>query len=81
MDIYLLRAFFMWCSIINVGLLLISFIIFLAAGGWVYRVHSRWFKISQEQFYVMWYSMLGFYKLSTLLFCIVPWVSLLIVSC
>lgn len=80
MTISQLQNFFMWCSIINVAMLLISFLMMLCASDGIYKIHSKWFKISKEQFHAIWYQFLAFYKIGTILFCIVPYVALLIVG-
>ena len=79
-NIDIVREFFMWCSIINMGLLLISWLFFWTGSGWIYQMHSKWFKISQEQFYALWYSILAFWKISIFLFYIVPYIAMLIVG-
>ena len=71
---------FMWCSIINIGLLLISWLGFWVGSGWIYRMHSKWFKISQEQFYSNCFLILAFWKISIFLFFIVPYIAMLIVG-
>ena len=80
MDIDTLRAFFMWCTIINGALLMLSFLICACAGDWVHRMHSRWFSISREAFNVAIYSFLGLYKMFILVFNLVPFVALAIVG-
>ena len=80
MTIELMRSFFMWCSIINIVLLALSFVFFWLGRGWIYRMHSRWFKIPQEQFDTICYAILGFWKLSVFLFSVVPYVALCIVG-
>lgn len=81
MDIESLRLFFMWCSIINAGLLLVSFAITtIAGGGWVYRMHSRWFPMSRESFNVVIYGLIGFMKTLVLVANVVPWIVLEIIS-
>jgi hypothetical protein len=52
MDIITVRAFFMWCSIINGALLILSFLICAFAGDLVYRTHSKLFPMSREVFNV-----------------------------
>jgi len=79
MDIDTVRAFFMWCTIINGALLIFSFLICACAGDWIYRMHSRWFPISKEAFYVAIYSFLGLYKIFVIVFNLVPYVILAIV--
>jgi len=80
MDIYSIRAIFMWCTILNVALLLLSSLVCLCAGDWVYRIHSKWFSISRETFNVAFYSFLGLYKIFVFVFNLIPYVALLIVA-
>jgi len=80
MDVQTLTRFFMWCSIINGGLFALSAAICMAAPGFVYRVHSKWFHISRETFNVAIYSFLGLFKVFFLVLNLVPFVALLIVG-
>ena len=80
MDIAALRAFFMWCTILNGGLLILTFLIFVIAGKWVYRMHTRWFKMPQETFNVVIYSFLGIFKIFIFVFNLVPYVALVILG-
>ena len=80
MNISMLQAFFMWCSIINFGLLLLIFAIITLAKEWTYKMHSRWFNISKENFDLVLYCFLGFYKLLVWVFCIIPWIALSIIG-
>ncbi len=78
MDIQTLTTFFMWCTILNAGLLIFSFLICAFAGDWVYRMHNKWFSIPRETFNVVIYSFLGLFKIFILIFNLVPYVALLI---
>lgn len=80
MDIHTLRAFFMWCTIINYAVLILWFLILACAGGWVYKMHSKWFPISREAFNVAIYSFVGLYKIFILVFNLIPFVALAIVA-
>ncbi|MDD5458956.1 MAG: hypothetical protein PHF37_06160 [Phycisphaerae bacterium] len=80
MAIDVVREMLLWCSIINIGLLLWSFVFFLLGRSWIYRVHSKWYKVSEEKFDAIWYSVLAFYKIGILLFNVVPYIALLIVG-
>lgn len=75
-----LRQFFMWSTIINVGILLLSFLSITFARDWVYRMHSRWFPITRETFNEAIYSGYGVYKIAIIVFNLVPWIALLIIS-
>ena len=80
MDIDSITAFFMWCTILNVALLLLSSLLCLCAGDWVYRIHSKWFSISRETFNVVIYSFIALYKLLVIVFILIPYMALVIVG-
>jgi len=80
MDIALIRKFLMWCTIINGGLLILSFLICAYAGNWVHQVHSRWFPISREAFNVAIYAGIGFMKMVIIVFNLVPYLALVIIG-
>ena len=80
MDIIIVKTFFMWCTIINGLLLVISFLVCVLAGDWVYGMHSKWFPISREAFNIAFYSFLGLYKILVLVFNLVPYIACVIVG-
>ncbi len=53
MDIQMLTRFFMWCTILNTGLLMFSFLYLAFAGNFVYRMHSKLFPMPRETFNVV----------------------------
>jgi len=65
---------------INIGLLLWWLLFFIFAHDFIYRMHSRWFKISGETFDAIHYGGMAFYKICIFIFCIVPYITLLIIS-
>jgi len=73
MSIEMLTEFFMWCTILNMGLLMFSFLILAFASDFVYRIHSKWFPMPRETFNVVLYSFIGIYKIIVFVFNIVPW--------
>lgn len=80
MDTDFLRAFFMWCAVLNYALLLWWFIVFRFAREWLYRFHGRWFRLSIEQFDAIHYAGMAAYKIGIFLFALAPWLALLIMS-
>ena len=80
MDIEMLTRFFMWCTILNMGLLMFSFLILAFAGDFVYRTHSKWFPMPRETFNVVLYSFIGMYKIIVIVFNAVPWAVLKIIG-
>lgn len=80
MDIQTIRAFFMWCTIVNAALLIWSFLVCAYAGDRIYRMHGKWFPMPRETFNVAIYSFIGLYKVLVIVFNAVPYIALLIVG-
>lgn len=66
----------LWCLGINYGVLLVWFGVFVSAHDWMYRLHTRWFKLSLETFDALHYAGLSIYKIGVLLFNLVPLIAL-----
>ena len=79
MSIQKLAAFFMWCTIINGSLLVLSIIIGISGLDLVYSVQGKLFQIPREALNVAYYSFLGLYKIVWLVFNAVPYIALLII--
>ena len=80
MSIQTITQFFMWCTIINVIIFLVSVFVIMVASDLAFRVHSKMFKISREAFNVALYSFLGLYKIGLIMLNIVPYVALLVIQ-
>lgn len=80
MDIQTLTSFFMWCTIINGGLLLFSTLVMIIMPNFVYKVQSLWFPIPRQTFDVVIYSFLGLFKVLFIVFNIAPYAALLIIA-
>ena len=80
MDIDTLRSFFMWCTVIDGGLLVLWTVMFLFAPDLVYRTQSRWFPIPRQTFDVVMYCFLGLFKILFLIFNLVPCLALLMLG-
>jgi len=80
MELDMIRAILGWCSIINIGLLLWWFLILTLAHDWVYRWHTKWFKLSIEKFDTIHYAGIAIFKIFIFFFNIVPYFALLIVG-
>lgn len=79
MDIAQFHLFFIWCSIINGGLLLFWTVLVGFAPDLVYQTQRRWFPLSKEIFRVFMYSFIGIFKLFFLVFNLVPLIALTII--
>ena len=80
MDIETLKLFFMWCTILNVGLLILSFLIWMVAADFIYKVHGKWFPMPRESFNAVFYGFIGIYKLFVYVFNLAPWLALVIIG-
>ena len=80
MTIEIVRDVFAWCSAINLGFLLFWVLVLSLAHDFVYQFHGKWFKLSVERFDAIHYGLIGFFKLSIILFNIVPYFALRIVG-
>ena len=73
-----LCEFFKWCLIINAGILIFWYIFYLAARDTIYRIHSRWFKLTEEKFASIHYRLMAQYKIAVILLNLVPLIALLL---
>lgn len=80
MDIQFWTEFFLWCTIINVGLLIFIAFWQLVAPGLLYKTQSLFFPMEKEKFTYVFYLFLGIYKALFLVFNLVPLIVLLIMG-
>jgi hypothetical protein len=80
MDIQTLTTFFMWCTILNLAVLILSSIVCIFFADFSYRMNNRFFSISREQFNVVLVCFIALFKICVIVFFIVPYVALLIIG-
>ena len=80
MELETLTEFFKWCSVINLGIYIVWVLFMLWAPDFIYRVQTKWIRVSREAFNVAMYAFMGSFKIVLIVFCIVPYISLLIIS-
>ena len=80
MTIPQLQQFLMWCSIINIGLLIFSSLMIMAMQGFICRFHGRLFRLPEESVSKALYLLIGLWKISIFLFNIVPWLALYLID-
>ena len=64
------------CFVLAFCLLLFSFVFYLLAADWAYSMHSRWFDISRHEFTLMYYYLMGFMKIASFLFFLIPYIAI-----
>lgn len=80
MTLEMIRDALKWCLIINMGVMLYWFFVYLFARRLIYRMHTRWFKLSPESFDAIQYGGMGIYKLFIIVFNLVPYIALHIIG-
>jgi hypothetical protein len=80
MSIESAREFLLWCTIINMVLLMVWFVWYALARDWMQRIHGKWFRLSPEQFDAAHYGGMGVFKIGIIFFNLVPLVVLYIVG-
>lgn len=76
MNIHDIKDALLWCILFNYLILLLWSGLFIFAREWMYRLHSRWFRLAPETFDALHYGGLALYKICILLFNLVPWLAL-----
>ncbi len=79
MDIEKLIVFFMWCTIINLIILVFGIIAVILAPDMAYNIHGQLFHISRETINGAIYLFFAGYKIFWLVFYFVPLIALLII--
>jgi hypothetical protein len=74
-----LSEFLLWCAIVNYVILFVWFTVFMLAHDWLFRLHGRWFHLTQNQFDSLHYGGMAVYKIGILLLNLVPFIALCIV--
>ena len=75
-----LITFFGWCSVINFALLLFSSLILFALQEPIASVHSNLTGITTDKLRATYFNYLGHYKILIIVFNLVPYVTLKIMS-
>ncbi|MHC4288828.1 MAG: DUF6868 family protein [Planctomycetota bacterium] len=80
MTVYEVREMLGWCTVINIALMIFSFVLICALRSFVYKMHTKWFPMSEQVFNAIVYSYLGLYKICIIVFNIIPWIALSIMG-
>ena len=80
MDLQTLKQFFLWTTILNGGILLLSSFICMGLMDFAYKMNHKCFGISRDSFNTMAFSFIAFYKVIVLTFNVVPYLALLTIA-
>jgi hypothetical protein len=81
MDIETARTVLGWCTVINFSVLLVWTGFYIFAHNMIEKWHSRIFPMPIENFATVHYKGIMYYKIGIILFNLVPYLALVIVSC
>lgn len=73
-------TFLGWCSVINIGLLAVVFVMIVFLREFTMRVHNALLGVEKPQLPAIYMEWLGRYKAMTFFFCIVPYIALKIMA-
>lgn len=76
LDHALLTEFFRWCTVINLGILILWSVIWLFMPKLIYSTHQKWFPLSKEAIGSALYYFFGAFKIFFIVFNLVPYVVL-----
>ncbi len=68
------------CFLGGMALLVVWFAAYVAAGDWIYQMHSRWFQIPRQTFDAIHYTGMAVTKIAIILFFLLPWIAMKLMS-
>ncbi len=68
-----------WCSVINIFLLFLAFIIVTLFQSQIVQLHARLFGLNKQEIPALYFEYLGHYKLLILIFNLVPYIAIKVV--
>jgi Zn-dependent protease len=75
-----LTALLGWCTVINLGFLMLVAIGLMSMRSWLMRLHSKMFNVREDELPRYYFQYLANYKLLVIVFNLVPYIALKIVS-
>ena len=78
--IEVVREFLGWCAVINVGLFILAMIILTLFRGPISSIHAKMFNVDENYISRAYLQFLAQYKIAILVFCVVPYFTLRIMS-
>lgn len=79
-DLTAVREILIWSLVVNYAVLMVWFAAFSLAHDLVYRLHTRWFRLSPETFDALHYGGMAVYKIGVLLFNVAPLAGVLVLG-
>ncbi len=71
-----LTAFFGWCTVINIGLLMVAAVVLGLMRGPISQIHAKMFNLNESDLSREYFRYLAQYKIAVLVLNLVPYVAL-----
>ena len=75
-----LANFLLWCAIVNYVILIVWFVAMLTARDAIYKLHTKWFRLSEEAFDGYMYLGMAIYKILVLVLNVAPFIALKLIG-
>ncbi|MGE0191126.1 MAG: DUF6868 family protein [Planctomycetota bacterium] len=72
--------FFGWCTVLNLGMYLVSVVAVLTMRGFVVRRNVRWFGVGEDEVLRTTFRWIAAYKLAIVVLAFVPWLALTLMA-
>jgi hypothetical protein len=79
-SIDIVREFIGWCTVINIGILLIATIFLALTRAPILKIHAKLFELSQADLSLSYFQFLGQYKLAIYVLNLAPYIALRIMT-
>ena len=80
MDIEILKRVLGWCTVINMGIMLLQTILVILLRKIIVRFHGRMFNLDEKFIMQACYQYLGNYKIAVIFLNLVPYIALVIIT-
>jgi hypothetical protein len=74
-----LAGIFLRCFFLSYALLLLWFVLYVAAGDWIYSLHTHWFEMGRSAFDSIHYCGMALVKICAILFFLFPYLAIKLV--
>jgi hypothetical protein len=76
MNFQALKSFLGWCTFINFLFIILSWLVFIFAHDFAYKMWANQHNLTVEMYDAIYISIIGFYKIITVAFMLVPYLVL-----
>ena len=75
MTLETLTSFLAWCTLINLVILILWWLVLAFGGAWMRSMHRKWFDLSDESFAAVHYRVIAYFKVLWVVFNLTPYLA------